>query len=281
MEKKNKEKSPIFDTLPMPPNTNAFLQQQQEQKHYQPAVQQQNWNMHNEFVTPFSRLTITPNSSQNSTSSSSGNRQQGDIHSLDSIIVCFFADGTPYYNKMTKNALISFLKTTPNIRAGLLTKDNDTAQEILNAVPSQHRSRVIHKLVSNPPPLHNWNPTQYKLDIKLFSDERGIENIFWIDSDVIIYADLSKFLLNFVSQPADVFFYMVPDHVMGQTDFMNNWKTQHGFSPFVPQACVLGFRKSIIHQFFHIWQKNWQDWISDRPFSKYPDPNPHFRYAQS
>eukprot|EP01117_Protostelium_nocturnum_P002674 TRINITY_DN134_c0_g1_i1.p1 TRINITY_DN134_c0_g1~~TRINITY_DN134_c0_g1_i1.p1 ORF type:complete len:481 (-),score=189.86 TRINITY_DN134_c0_g1_i1:37-1479(-) len=193
--------------------------------------------------------------------------------SLEKTIVCFFADGSEKYTPMTIHAIITFLRTTPDVKVGLLTHNNETRDRVLNSLPSDQRQRVSHKFTSQQPYFSNWNPTQYKLDIQKFA-EGDTEAVFWADSDCIFFQDLRPFLHRFVS--SDKNFYLAFDHVMQDKEFVRRWEEQRPLS-IVPQACLMGFKVPVIPEFFSTWEQIWRDWISPAPFSKYPDPRPHFQ----
>jgi hypothetical protein len=260
------EKSPIFDHLPVPaPIVPATEQQHQQQQH-----RGNNGGSSSLLISPFSQLSLSTPSP-----ASADNARHVE---LSSVIMCFLADGTEYYNRMTQNAVLSFLRTTPLVRVGLLVRDEQTRAQIIGAIPSEaQRARVSYRFVSKPERLSGWNPTQFKLDVQQFLSEPNVEALFWCDSDVIIYNDLSSFINKFVNDTPQASFYFVPDHVMQQRPFLERWKSHWKFEPFVPQACLMGFRASVVPTLFQLWEKNWRDWITPKPFAKYPDPNPEFR----
>jgi len=192
---------------------------------------------------------------------------------LEKIIVCFFADGSEKYTNMTVLALSTFLDKTPAIKVGLLAHSNEIRDNILQRIEQRHHDRIIHKLTSETPPLsETWNPTQYKLDIAKFIED-GFEDIFWMDSDTYSYDDMTQFLLQFADSKAQFFF--VKDHVMFNSDFVANWSQQRKLGT-IPQACFMGFKSTIIPQFFKLWRNIWEEWINPFPFARYPDPNPSF-----
>jgi hypothetical protein len=191
---------------------------------------------------------------------------------LDTIIVCFFADGSDKYTEMTILAVTSFLEKTPRIKVGLLTHEEETRDRVLRSVKSEHHERIKWRKTSEIPHLVNWNPTQYKLDIAQFSND-GFECIFWMDSDTLTYGDMTQFLLRFAESNKQFFF--VKDHVMFNSDFVSNWTRERALG-IIPQACFMGFKYNIIHPFFSLWKSTWEKWISPLPFYHYPDPNPNF-----
>jgi len=193
---------------------------------------------------------------------------------LRKIIVCFLFDGTPKYTKMTLNAVNSFLTTTPGVAVGLLLPpniDHETVEDILNQIPEPSRPRVSLRTFSTH--FQNWNPTQHKLDIKLFADE--FETIFWLDSDAIVYNDLGSLLWEFHVSPCKVAF--LKDHVCFNQLFLHTWNEWRKTSdPFIPQACFMGFKRDIINEFFNAWEEIWRTWIEPVPFYHYPNPLPSF-----
>jgi len=194
---------------------------------------------------------------------------------LDSIIVCFFCDGSQKYTHMTTHSVSTFLKHTPKIKVGILhhAHDNQVRNTMLNAIPSEHHHRIIWKHVQSVPHFQNWNPTQYKLDIQQFTVSGEFSTIFWFDSDTITVADVTPFLLKFANSPH--LFYFVADHAMADQEFCNRWKQQRPLL-LVPQACIMGFKSSVVADFFGTWKGVWRDWIEPHPFARYPDPRPHF-----
>ncbi len=94
------------------------------------------------------------------------------------------------------------------------------------------------------------NPTQYKLDISAFAPR--FANVFWMDSDTIIYSDLRPYLHRFVESSA--LFYLAPDHVLSDPAFVERWRAQHPDAPnaLIPQACFMGFKASVMHDFFPV-----------------------------
>lgn len=191
---------------------------------------------------------------------------------LSSIIVVFFADGTDRYNDMTAYALRTFIDATPRILTGLLTHDDATAQKVLGTLAPSQRHRVLTKLTSSTPHFDNWNPTQYKLDIAQYAE--AFETIFWFDSDTITFGDMTEFLTTFAA--SDARFYMTPDHVNSDAEFAKSWLERVGQPCVVPQACLMGFKDSVITHFFTFWEAIWKHWITPKPFANFGDPNPTF-----
>jgi hypothetical protein len=98
---------------------------------------------------------------------------------------------------MTLNAVNSFLTTTPGVAVGLLVPTNaerELVDSIVSQIPEISRSRVHIRSFSTH--FQDWNPTQHKLDIKLFADQ--FETIFWLDSDAIVVCFLFLFVCLFV-----------------------------------------------------------------------------------
>ena len=189
-----------------------------------------------------------------------------------SSIVCYFADGSVRYTNMTINAINSFLKSTPQIMVGLLVNDDDTKDRVMSAISKDDHYRILCKYISKTPHFTDWNPTQYKLDILLFL-EHGFNEIYWMDSDTVVYQDLRPILVDF--RHSDKLFYFTLDHVMYDPTFVNTWKQQHQ-ETFIPQACFMGFKSSCMRTFFGLWKDAWKMWIEPAPFTMYQDPNPGF-----
>lgn len=173
---------------------------------------------------------------------------------------------------MTAYALRTFIDATPRILTGLLTHDEATAQKILDTLAPSQRHRVIPKLTSSQPHFDNWNPTQYKLDISQYAE--AFETIFWFDSDTITFGDMTSFLTTFAV--SDALFYMTPDHVNSDPEFLKGWTDRVGQLCAVPQACLMGFKDSVITHFFTFWEAIWKHWITPKPFANFADPNPNF-----
>lgn len=171
---------------------------------------------------------------------------------------------------MTLNAVNSFITNTPHVPVGLLfPKGLADKQSILNEVkdPARVQTREIGQHFSN------WNPTQHKLDIQKFSDK--YDTIFWLDSDAVVYKDLSDLLHEFHTSPCKVAF--LKDHVCYNPQFLTVWNDWRKVKePFVPQACFMGFKKEIIPTFFKAWEDSWRKWIEPAPFANYPNPLPNF-----
>jgi len=182
--------------------------------------------------------------------------------------VCFLFDGSEKYTKMTLTAVNSFLATTPHISVGLL-------------FPAHYEPEGITRQISDPsrisirryePHFQNWNPTQYKLDIRKFAPE--FASIFWLDSDTIVYKDLTSLLYEFHTSTCKVAF--LKDHVCFNPQFLNNWVGSNKKDPFVPQACFMGFKYDIVDEFFGLWENLWRAWIEPAPFANFPNPVPSF-----
>ncbi|CAF1286841.1 unnamed protein product [Adineta ricciae] len=194
------------------------------------------------------------------------------LYKVPSTIVCFFADGTERYTTMTINSINSFLASTPNVMVGLLVMNEDTKSLVLNNIGRQYHYRILCKSISSSPILKDWNLTQYKLDIIKFSYD-GFEEIYWMDSDTVIYNNMTSSLHDFRS--SSQMFYFILDHVMYDTNFMKKWCEQHPLA-MIPQACFMGFKSTVISSFFSLWKQAWIKWIEPQPFSVYQDPNPSF-----
>lgn len=195
---------------------------------------------------------------------------------LESIVVVFFADGSDRYNEMTAYALRTFIDATPRILVGLLTHDEETSEKIISTLAPSQRHRVLPKLTSSTPHFEAWNPTQYKLDIRQYED--AFEAIFWFDSDTITFGDMTEFLVRFAA--SDARFYMTPDHVNSDSKFTKRWTEKVGPLCVVPQACVMGFKSSVITHFFTFWEAIWKHWITPKPFANFADPNPTFEGSE-
>jgi len=184
-------------------------------------------------------------------------------------IVCFLFDGSTKYTRMTLNAVNSFIEATPVVPVGLLFPQGFDPSPVLNQISDVSRVSIRN----HEQQFANWNPTQYKLDIQKFADE--FESIFWLDSDAVVYADLSELLLEFYRSPCKVAF--LKDHVCWNPQFLNTWtEFRHRSNPFVPQACFMGFKRSIIGSFFAEWKETWRQWIEPHPFANFPNPLPQF-----
>ncbi|CAF3443481.1 unnamed protein product [Rotaria sp. Silwood1] len=116
--------------------------------------------------------------------------------SLLSSIVCYFTDGSTRYTNMTINTINSFLRTTPQIMVGLLIKDNDTRGHVMSCIAKTYPYRILCKHTSKTSHFNDWNPTQYKFNILKFLDH-GFDEIYWMDSDTIVYQDLTPYLEEF------------------------------------------------------------------------------------
>jgi len=187
---------------------------------------------------------------------------------LRRIIVCFLFDGSEKYTKMTLSAVNSFIATTPHISVGLL-------------FPAHYEPEGITRQISDPsrisirryePHFQNWNPTQYKLDIRKFAPE--FTTVFWLDSDTIVYKDLTTLLYEFHTSSCKVAF--LKDHVCFNPQFLNNWVGSNKKDPFIPQACFMGFKHDIVDEFFGLWENLWRAWIEPAPFANFPNPVPSF-----
>lgn len=189
------------------------------------------------------------------------------------VIVCFLFDGSPKYTRMTLNAVNSFITNTPHVSVGLLfPKGLNEKQAIIDEV--RDKTRVHTREIETH--FQNWNPTQHKLDIAKFADE--FDTIFWLDSDAVVYKDLSDLLSEFHSSPCKL--ALLKDHVCYNPQFLSVWKdwrkNKSESDIFVPQACFMGFKKEILNDFFGKWQDTWRQWIEPAPFANFPNPLPTF-----
>jgi len=188
---------------------------------------------------------------------------------LKSIIVCFLFDGTDKYLRMTLNAVNSFITTTPHIRVGLLFPQGYDESIVTKQLADPARAAVRRYQTH----FQNWNPTQHKLDIIKFSDK--YDTVFWLDSDAIVYQDLTDLLWKFHISPCKVAF--MKDHVCYNPQFLNVWLDWRKVSdPFIPQASFMGFKKDIMPTFFKAWEDTWRKWIEPVPFLNFPNPVPSF-----
>lgn len=170
---------------------------------------------------------------------------------------------------MTLNAVNSFIAATPAVSVGLLFPHGFNTSSTLNQIKDASRVSVRNYEQQ----FANWNPTQHKLDIQKFADQ--FETIFWMDSDAIVYKDLTDLLLEFNQSACKVAF--MKDHVCWNPQFLNAWSEfRHRTDPFVPQASFMGFKRDIIQSFFAEWKETWRQWIEPTPFTIYPNPLPHF-----
>jgi len=96
-----------------------------------------------------------------------------------------------------------------------------------------------------------------------------------LDSDAIVYQDLTDLLWKFHVSPCKVAF--MKDHVCYNPQFLNVWLDWRKVSdPFIPQASFMGFKKDIMPYFFKAWEDTWRKWIEPVPFLNYPNPVPSF-----
>jgi len=182
------------------------------------------------------------------------------------IIVCFIVSGDPRYVEMTLQAVRTFQETTPGIPVGLLVQKGFDYSFFLAQIPNPD---IVHVKFYN---THmDWNPTQYKLDLVQFSET--FKTVFWLDSDVIVYRDLTDFLLTF--HRSNKLYAFTPDHVNHSSEFRQLWPGNKE-NMFIPQACFMGFKSEIMKVFFQEWENTWKEWITPHPFAKYPDPYPSF-----
>jgi len=166
---------------------------------------------------------------------------------------------------MTLNAVNSFIAATPAVSVGLLFPHGFNTSSTLNQIKDASRVSVRNYEQQ----FANWNPTQHKLDIQKFADQ--FETIFWMDSDAIVYKDLTDLLLEFNQSACKVAF--MKDHVCWNPQFLNAWSEfRHRTDPFVPQASFMGFKRDIIQSFFAEWKETWRQWIEPTPFTIYPNP---------
>jgi len=197
----------------------------------------------------------------------------GDLDILRRSIICFFADDK--FIEMAVVAVTTLLKCTPGVSVGVLAPSNRIAEMITQQVPAEDLDRVQIRVASAKPFFHDWNPTQFKLDIVQFCDTKRFDYVYWMDSDTLTYEDISEKLIEFVQSPCH--FLMTPDHVNYDQKFCELWLQQHGEeAPVIPQSCFMGFKVDVLEPFFQEWRKEWSAWITPYAFARYPDPRPHF-----
>jgi len=190
---------------------------------------------------------------------------------LSRMIVCFMIDGSEKYTQMTFKAIESFQKTTPLVKVGLLIPPSFCSSDILHRFlerlpePTRVETRVFQSH------FNEWNPTQHKLDLVKFADR--YDTIFWLDSDVLVYKDLSDFFLQFHHSSKN--FAFTQDHVTSNDEFRKRWPNSDRFL-FIPQAAFMGFKSRTMVEFFAVWEELWREWITPYPFFKYADPYPSF-----
>jgi hypothetical protein len=195
-----------------------------------------------------------------------------DLESLRSTIVCYFADGSEEFTVMTAVAVRSFLQHTPLIHVGLLTPDRATRDRIMSALPPSELGRVECRITNPRGHLSvRWNATQFKLDIQQWLQSH-YDTFVWMDSDTLVFDDLTPFLLRFIKLE-DKLVYLVRDHAMGDERFVTKWRQIAGpFAVDVPQACVMAFKRPIVHRLFDAWLEAWNEWITPTPFARLDDP---------
>lgn len=189
-------------------------------------------------------------------------------------LVCFGADGSEKFNVMTLRAMMSFMDTTPTVSVGLLYRgENQTKQFFVDKLPEPWKHRVRWLNVDRDR-LERWNPTQMKLEIAAFASDQGFDAVYWIDSDTLFYGNFVTPMLRFRNDP-NAHVSLVRDLCMHDVDFVQRWRTQFPeSSDFVPQACLMGFKKHAWERLFPLWEHWWRRWIFPHPFAQLQDPNP-------
>ncbi|CAF1451967.1 unnamed protein product, partial [Rotaria sp. Silwood1] len=134
----------------------------------------------------------------------------------------------------------------------LLIKNDDTRDEVMSCISKIYHHRILY--------------------ILKFLDH-GFDEIYWMDSNTIVYRDLTNYLREF--RWSNKLFYFILDHIMYDSSFVTKWKQQHP-DTFIPQACFMGFKSSCMRTFFGLWKNAWKMWIEPKPFTMYQDPNPDF-----
>lgn len=186
---------------------------------------------------------------------------------LRDVVVCYMMDGSEKYTPMTVNAISSLQNVSPGVNIGIITSDIDFAQQALREIPDPANITYMPKMTH----WAEWNATQHKLDLAQFADK--FRTIIWMDSDTLVYRDIRPFLIDFHRSPEGI--ALMPDLVMHDDGFKQRW-VGDASNMFIPQASLMGFKSNIIRQLFAAWERNWNDWISPAPFSKYHDPMPGF-----
>jgi len=181
-------------------------------------------------------------------------------------VVCFLIDGSEKYMEMTIRAINSLMYSTPIVSIGILIPPNYDAMDLYSRFLDP--TRVMFKEFKYH--FENWNPTQFKLDTLQFAQDFSC--VFWLDSDTIVYKDISKIIAEFCFSSAKVAF--LKDHVCSNEEFLQNWRNK--VSPFIPQACFMGFKSDFMQPFFTLWEEIWRQWIEPGPFVNFPDPLPSF-----
>ena len=65
------------------------------------------------------------------------------------------------------------------------------------------------------------------------------QTFVWLDSDTLVFDDMTDFLLQFIKQQ-EKSVYLVRDHAMADAQFVERWHQIAGpFAVDVPQACVM------------------------------------------
>ncbi|CAF1492807.1 unnamed protein product [Didymodactylos carnosus] len=151
-------------------------------------------------------------------------RKCNNVYKNPSAIICYLTDGSEQYTTMAISAINSLLKVTPRIMIGLLVMEDDMKMLMMNNIDQKYHYRIICKQTSKSPLIKDWNPTQYKLDIIKFSHD-GFQEVYWMDSDTIVYKDMTSSLYAF--RLFTQVFYFILDHVMYHNCFMRKWREQH------------------------------------------------------
>ncbi|KAA6394689.1 MAG: hypothetical protein EZS28_009782 [Streblomastix strix] len=172
---------------------------------------------------------------------------------------------------MTVDAIRSLKKHSPNAAIGVIIPPNisfEGVSERLKSALPEIQDLIIKQGKQN---FEKWNPTQHKLDISLFSDQ--YDPICWVDSDVAVLKDLLPQTEKFFDSGKQ--FAFLSDHVNRDPNFLQNWEDGPD-NCFVPQACYMIVRSSIIREFFLQWETKWKEWIEPEPFKNHRNPAPQF-----
>lgn len=87
------------------------------------------------------------------------------------------------------------------------------------------------------------------MDIIKFTDE--FETVVWLDSDTVLMKDFRPFLLKFHHSKQQ--YALIKDRVNYYEEFKNKWCGRKDFV-FIPQACLMGFKRDTIKTIFDLWE---------------------------
>jgi hypothetical protein len=128
-----------------------------------------------------------------------------------------------------------------------------------------------------------------------------------MDSDTLVYNDMTKFLYTFIKQevkrnsPETHIFkvhlpphsksqksksiMLVRDHAMSDAKLAERWRTiavdaaQQANVCAIPQACVMAFKRRAAAPLFAAWRQAWNEFLTPRPFATIADPSGGARHA--